>query len=382
MEIAYIRPTQAREVLTSCMQAGIVPFLRGMPGCGKSEIIRQIADHFPLKGKYLEMEKEQAKKEGRQPKSHWRLKVIACHLSVFEPTDLNGFPNFKTTSDGREVANFTPFEMFPIKGTPVPEGYDGWALFFDELNSANLEVQKACYRIILDRYVGQYELDEKCITIAAGNRDEDRAIVNELSSALISRMANYFMEPDFQSWMDEVALPRRYNAWITAFLNFNKEFLCDFDPDTAAGGIPYSCPRTWDMVARIFEVEDKPLNTLSLRRKLSGIISPAASESLCDFIDCRDKITTFDEIIKDPLHAKVPDEDNFKWATIAGIISNVSRKDQMDPIASYIERFNDDSLMYLFIQSVKNIHDDFVCTEKIKLICLEMSRKLKALKAA
>ena len=40
-------------------------------------------------------------------------------------------------------AAFAPFEMFPTKDTPLPQGKNGWVLLLDEMNSAAKAVQAA-----------------------------------------------------------------------------------------------------------------------------------------------------------------------------------------------------------------------------------------------
>ena len=108
-----VTPTVARELVIDCMNAGLVPLVKSSPGMGKSAIIHEIA-------------KER------------NLKVIDIRLAQLDPVELNGFPNFV---NGK--ATYAPMDIFPTTDTPIPEGYDGWLLFFDELTSANRSVQAA-----------------------------------------------------------------------------------------------------------------------------------------------------------------------------------------------------------------------------------------------
>ena len=72
---------------------GLGPFVTGSPGCGKSSIMKAIADKLSLS-------------------------VIDHRLSTSEPTDMC-LPNF--TADGH--AYFAPFaELFPLRSAPLPEG--------------------------------------------------------------------------------------------------------------------------------------------------------------------------------------------------------------------------------------------------------------------
>lgn len=44
-----IKPSNAKFFLTKTLNAGLVPFLHGSPGMGKSDIIKSIAEDFNLK---------------------------------------------------------------------------------------------------------------------------------------------------------------------------------------------------------------------------------------------------------------------------------------------------------------------------------------------
>ena len=50
----------------------------------------------------------------------------------------------------------------------------------DEFNSALPSVQAACYKLVLDRMVGQHHLHKKCFIVACGNKETDNAIVDIL----------------------------------------------------------------------------------------------------------------------------------------------------------------------------------------------------------
>ena len=108
-----VKPSQAVSIITKLIRAQLVPMLQGSPGTGKSSIIHQIAKNF-------------------------RLFVIDLRLAQCDPTDLLGMPMFSNNRSG-----YAPMETFPIEGDAIPEGYDGFLLFLDEMNSASLAVQSA-----------------------------------------------------------------------------------------------------------------------------------------------------------------------------------------------------------------------------------------------
>ena len=105
---------QIYKAVIACMNAGVVPYIIGSPGVGKSSVVREIA-----------------KKNN--------LKLIDVRLSLLESCDLNGFPQIDKEAD---VATYVPFDIFPVTTDAIPEGYSGWLLFLDELPSADRAVIK------------------------------------------------------------------------------------------------------------------------------------------------------------------------------------------------------------------------------------------------
>lgn len=213
------------EVLLSCTvngkSAAKVPFIQGSPGIGKSDIIKQVAKSM-------------------------NLKVIDVRLSQCEVTDLNGMPEIK---DNR--SRYVPFNTFPLEGESLPEGKNGWLLFFDEVNSAKLAVQGAAYKIILDRMVGLHNLHPKCYIVAAGNRTTDGAVAYPLSQALVSRFGMFQYECNPESWI-EWGVNNDVHPVVLAHIQKYPTDLYTFNPekdDDSDNQDPYACPRTWKNVS-------------------------------------------------------------------------------------------------------------------------------------
>ena len=118
-----IKISQAKSLLVKAMKVKLVPLLVGSPGLGKSQIYQQIADDH-------------------------NLLLIDLRLGQCDITDLNGFPKIEG-----DKAGYVPMDTFPIEGDPIPEGYSGWMLLFDELTSALPSLQASSYKIILDRKI-------------------------------------------------------------------------------------------------------------------------------------------------------------------------------------------------------------------------------------
>lgn len=204
-----------REAIKIDLETGIVPFIKGSPGIGKTAMMASIA------------------KEAK-------LFLIVVHGSMLEPTDINGFPDV-----GGEYARFKTFEMFPSEDMTPPDGYVGWLLFLDEINSSSIETQAAMYSLVLNKKAGQTKLHPMCFIAAAGNLKTDNAIVNTQSSAMTSRMVNYEMAFDADVFLEDVVVAQDWEYRAAAYMEWKKEHIHVFNPAKAED--PYACPRTWDM---------------------------------------------------------------------------------------------------------------------------------------
>lgn len=353
-----VKPSTATEYIELCLKAGLTPFLQGNPGIGKSEIVKSIAKKF-------------------------NLKLIDHRLSTSDIVDLNGMPVFKDKiikkqdkEYTKKIATFVPFDIFPTEQDKVPDGYDGWLLFFDELNSASEDVQAACYKIILDKMVGQYKLHPRCVIVAAGNEETDGAITKRLSTAMVSRLVHLHMTVDFDDWMENVALARNYDPRIIAYLNYNHEALMDFDPQNEDKiGDTFCCPRSWSFVNNILKAYGETDNLSPLTSLLQGTISEGQALSFISFCSLADKTTPYEEIIADPLRAKVPVNMEQKWFTIVSLLQKTNL-DDLDLIDKYISRFEDMSFDILYWKALKNKRPEVLSNKTFNKKMIEITSYL------
>lgn len=323
-------PINARELEQAIMidlDTGLVPFIKGSPGIGKSAMMRSIA----RKG---------------------NLKLIIVHGSILEPTDINGFPDI-----GGKYARFKTFEMFPLEGEPLPinpetgEPYAGWLLFLDEINSASTETQAALYAVVLDKKVGQEKLHPSCYIVAAGNLRSDNAIVNTQSSAMTSRMVNYEMKLVESIFLEDVVAPQNWHFMVAAYLEWKPENLHRFDPKKAED--PYPCPRTWDMLqARMTAQDDyewensrghiqKGFNYEATHNRASaeGLIGQEIGRDFITFCRVFGQIPTTKAIINDPLGIALPDSRGLQFALVVQLRKEVEVH-TLDEVYQFVERLD------------------------------------------
>jgi hypothetical protein len=308
-DIYRCTPRQTKALAIQAIEAGLVPFIQSSPGIGKSSIMRAIARQF-------------------------RLYLIDHRLSTSAPEDLSGLPEFYTDESGIRRARFVPFEMFPVEGTRVPDGYDGWMVFLDEANSGTKMVQAASYKLILDRMVGQYNLHERVAMGLAGNLSTDRAIVTTLSTAMQSRLVHIEMTHDFNEWLEDVALPEQYDERVIAFLNWKKDYLMDFRPDHQEK--TFCCPRTWEFMHRLVQGREVTDEQTPL---YAGTVTSGVAAEFVQFTKIFKEMTQIADVLRDPANAPVPAESQRKWAVISHLMGETTQQN-FDKICTYVNKFD------------------------------------------
>ena len=318
--IYTVTPRKARELIVDIMSAGLVPYIHGSPGSGKSAIMRSIAVEY-------------------------NLQLIDHRLSTSEPTDLNGLPRFM---DG--YAEFVPFKgIFPTEDVEPMKGKEGFMLFLDEFNAMPRSVQAAAFKLVLDRMVGQHRLHPQTVITAAGNLSTDRGITNPISTPMQSRLVHLELEVSFDEWLQDVALPNKYDPRIIAFLSQYPSKLMDFRPDHNEK--TFSSPRTWQFMNQL--IKDKPVLDSKAAMYAGTITSGVAMEFIqyCKiFLD----LVTIDQIVTNPNITPVPTDPSLCWATVSHLMEKVT-EDNLQSVCTYIDRF-DISFRILFFRSVMITH--------------------------
>ena len=302
-----VTPRLAKELIIDILEGGCVPFLQSSPGMGKSALMASVAQHLGL---YM----------------------IDHRLSTSLPEDLNGMPDLSGPK-----AVFKPFDIFPVLGDEVPKGYEGFMLFFDEMNSATRNVQAAAYKPILDRFLGQTKLHEKCIVTSAGNLQTDKAIVNALSTAMKSRVITLKMELNFDEFMEDVAIPQQWDGREIAYLSYRGlGSLMNFNP--AVDTDTFACPRTWDFMQKIIKGKEIVEYKLPM---YAGTVGDGEALDFVNFSKIYQDLPKFEDILREPNSTPVPTATNLKWATVVHVVER-TKKENFDKVHIYIDRFAED----------------------------------------
>lgn len=303
---------QVAPLIPKLWKAGIVPFLHSSPAQGKSSLSKQLAEQF-------------------------KLKVIDLRLTELDSTDLSGLPYF---NNGK--AEFMPFNTFPLQDTPVPEGYEGWLIILDEFNSANQAVMAAAYKLVLDRMVGQHKLHDKVAMLACGNLESDNAIVNPMSTALISRFAHFNIDINVDDWL-EWASKAGIDYRITSYINFKKANLYTFKPDATE---PYASPRTWEMVSKVIKDSDEVSTLL-----VSSLIGDGVANEFVQYTKLYHKLPTIQDILDNPKGIEIPNDLATTWAVMS-MVTHSMTVDNHAKLTVFLRRLSSE-LQYCALREIK-----------------------------
>ena len=262
---------QSLKTLIEIKQPG---FLWGPPGVGKSQVVAQTA-------KALDLE------------------LIDVLAVLLDPVDLRGIPRITDQGDARWS---TP-AFLPKEGAGV--------LFLDELNAAPPLVQAACYQLILDRRIGEYELPPEWTVIAAGNREQDRAVVHRMPSALSNRFVHLEFDVDAQDW-NTWAVAADLAPEVTAFIRFRPSLLHAFEPDRDDRAFP--SPRSWEFVSGLVKAHQDQLTEIHgpayriFRELVAGTVGSGAAAEFTGFLKIWNQLPTVADILAAPQGLEVPED--------------------------------------------------------------------------
>ena len=235
-----LSPNKAKASILHALKIKRPIFLWGGPGIGKSDIIHQI-------GKDI------------------NAKVIDIRLSLWEPTDIKGIPYYNSKEN-----NMTWASPSELPTSALAKKHKNMILFLDEMNSAAPSVQAAAYQLILNRRVGQYELPDNVLIVAAGNREADKGVVYRMPAPLANRFIHLEMKPEFDDWL-EWAVNHNIHKDVVGYLTFSKKDLYDFDPKSPSRS--FATPRSWSFVSELLS-DDLDENTVT------DLVSGAVGEGL------------------------------------------------------------------------------------------------------
>ena len=303
-----MRPSQIVEAINLCIEANQPVMLHGSPGVGKSAVVRQVA-------------------------AQRGIDLIDLRLSQLDPVDLRGVPSVDTK---KRITSWNTPSFLPTNGKGI--------LFLDEINSAAQATQAAAYQLVLDRRLGDYVLPPGWVIIAAGNRSTDRAIVNQMSTALKNRFVHIDFEVNVDDWCDW-ALRNNIAVEVLGFIRFRPMLLNEFEQRNDSkeerdrvqrlkDAKAFATPRSWEFLSKV--VQQKPSTDIEYEL-YTGIVGEGAAAEFMGYLKYYRDLPNLDALLMNPGTAKVPEEPATLYALATGLATKATQ-DNMERVVKYALR--------------------------------------------
>ena len=259
----------------------------GAPGIGKSEVIRQIGAKYGYK-------------------------VIDIRLAQMSEVEISGliYPN----ADRTKTIWLSP-EVLPDEKRDGPKTI----LLLDEITSCTKRVQVAAYQLILDRRIGQYTLPEGTIVIALGNREDDDGVYIRLAGPLADRFEIHYIEPDFETWKKDFAIPHGVHKFVMDYLTVKPEALHTQVPGDS--NIVFATPRSWTRVSDILKY-DCNVESMIVQHKIVGNIGEKEGLQFIEYCKNQEKLVSADEFMY--RGASAPEHPDELYILVNGIVNKAS----------------------------------------------------------
>lgn len=328
--------------------------VRGAPGVGKSDIIRQAFDY-------------------------WGRRIVDIRLGQYDPSDLKGLPVrlgsdgsprvkwqvssvfpsmevLRPTTDLREIEQVLPWDyatgvelrienptgavVVHLNGDPTPdflaqnyEGVkftylqtnDGWevavkspvslkghtvrlidkaGIFLDELTTAEPGVQNAALQLVLDRRINEYDVPPGCPVVAAGNRESDGAFVQPMSRPLANRLCIVNMTSNLDEWVDWGTQVGVHPTIVSYVKNFPDHFAPKFNDggqqNSHEEDISFPSPRSWtalseQMAETAGTMEQLPVNVRN--SIVVGFVGRQVGQNFISYLEINDRLPKAEDIL-------------------------------------------------------------------------------------
>lgn len=238
IELSSVNPSRLKIAIQHCISRKRPLFIWGQPGIGKSDIVAEVA------------------RQQNRP-------LIDIRLPLMEPTDIRGIPYLADVKTYNSKGELIKDEQ----GVPIHSKEFRWStpsdlptdeasralVFFDEMSAAPPSVQAATYQIILNRRIGNYQLPDEVVIVAAGNRVKDKGVAYNMPMPLANRFSHLTLEVDIDDWKEWATLNRVHKD-VVGYISFQPGDLNGFNPSSE--GYAFATPRSWYFASDLLQAKN------------------------------------------------------------------------------------------------------------------------------
>ncbi len=263
-------PQEIASTLTSLFkkkERGLVIFLQGPPGIGKTASVAQAARAVSK-----------------------TLRTFA--LPTCESVDLRGLPHVEKGAT--------------VWASPLPRDGEG-ILLLDELSSAAPDVQVAAHHLVHAEVGSDMSLPAGWHLVLTGNRAADKTHYRAVGAPLRNRLVTINAEPDVRQWA-EWAMENNVSSTVVGFLRWRPELLIAKEiPSEGA----FPSPRSWEAASGIIELG---MSTAIESEMIRGTVGEGATIEFGAYLRTARELPTIESIIDQPTKAVVPKSPSQQYA--------------------------------------------------------------------
>ena len=350
--MATLREEEMFPILSSAWVEGISVELVSKPGIGKTAVVGQWCQYM-------------ANRIGKP------FGLTVAHASCDDPSEVAGLPILDTLEWGGEKratasrsypgcfprprtsldnGGQTNQVMFPMneKGEPQVPDYWVWGtsipkygvVFVDEFRQATHDTQKVYARLIDERTLGNFSLDElgRWGVVLASNSAKHRSGAFKELAFVKNRKCTIEVEYDYQAHiahMEKTGQHPMVMAYVDAFPG-------EVSQDIPSEDVAFCSPRQLLRAAKLLErMGDKKTRTLAMTpaatEVVAGFIGEAAAASFMGFLRRASEMPKYEDIARNPMGCKVPDRPDVNYAVVR-MLSERAQVGDAEAIFQYIDR--------------------------------------------
>lgn len=254
--------------------------------------------------------------------------MVEIRAASSNPSDL---ADVKYVVDG--VVHDAPQAWFPTE-EKIDSGrcQECGIIFLDEIADGTPAVQSVLQRLLLDRKLGSLTLAPSWGTVAASNRQADKAAAGRISTALINRCITVTVEADTSAFV-QWGLTHDIAPEILAYVRWRPS-CWNFDPKMRNANPAFCSPRSMHILSDVLKA--MPNASLEI---IAGIVGDGVGAEFYGFRDIVNELPDLDKIIKNPDKVAAPKKVDVAIATIYALMSRIN-EDNADNILKFYARLD------------------------------------------
>lgn len=233
--------SEIKTSVKTVLETGYVPFIRGLHGIGKSEMIKEIANEIANE-------------------NDCEVSLHCVDMSHIKEGELTGMPiTGKDPETGELINSYTLYNLFNVAIKEVNQGIKV-ILFFDEINRTEKVVFNELMQIVLSKLIQGRQLPKEIMIVAAGNPEDitkyknasDDYAVLPMDPALKDRFFIFELDVDPVEWLKWATEDNHIDQDIIEFLTEYPNMLHFLSNNEIN-----PTPRSWKMVSDVYKVLKK-----------------------------------------------------------------------------------------------------------------------------